>query len=222
MKMQVKKLSDEFRTLVGDDTLDTPDKFVISAINWVFRELPLTPKLSRIFSKHYTVNLDAKGHYKWNLNRDFRRIADIPMMNFWTSTGGDLCKLCLCNKSVEELYEGSIPSLMKPGTPCSFAIEQEDDEVSLVLDRPLDTPIVLDYIAYGFPKEVKSMEDTIEISAIVHNAMLDIMRAVWYEERDDFAFTGSVRDYLDNKFVPEMTEQIYKRFGIEQVQVLGG
>ena len=144
------------------------------------------------------------------------------MMNFWTSTGGDLCKLNLCNKSVEELYEDNIPSLAKAGKPCSYAIEQEDDEVYLILDRPLNIPVVLDYIAYGFPKEVKSMEDTIEISAIVHNAMLDIMRAVWYEERDDFAFTGSVRDYLDNKFVPEMTEQIYKRFGIEQVQVLGG
>ena len=50
-----------------------------------FNALPMIPKLSKIFSKHKQVQLDAKDHYRWNLNGDFRRLLDIPMMNFWTS-----------------------------------------------------------------------------------------------------------------------------------------
>lgn len=222
MKYTVSEFSELFRTHVGDGTADIPDKFIIASLNWAFNELPLVPKLSKIFSKHKQVQLDAKDHYKWNLSKDFRRLIDIPMLNFWTSTGGKPCRLNLCNRDNVEFYnKNGIISMKESGQPCEYTIEQEDDNIWLVLDRPSDVPIMLDYIAYGFPKPVKSMEDVIEVSAIAENLIIDAMRVVYYHEADDFAFASDIGQYLDNKKVLEAIQALHKRFGIDDQIIVG-
>ena len=118
MKYTVAEFSEIFRTHIGDGTIDIPDNFVANALNWAFNELPRVPKLEKLFSKHEQVTLDAKDHYRWNLNGKFRRLLDIPMMNFWTSTGGDICKLPICHRDVKEFYDkNGIINLKEPGQP---------------------------------------------------------------------------------------------------------
>lgn len=222
MKYTVKEFEEIFRTHIGDGTIDLPEDFVMKALNWSFNALPMIPKLSKIFSKHKQVQLDAKDHYRWNLNGDFRRLLDIPMMNFWTSTGGDLCKLHVCHRNVKEFYDhNGIVHLKQAGKPCEYTIEQEDDNIWLVFDRPLDIPVTIDYIAYGIPKPVKSPEDVIEISAIAENLILDVMRTVYYHESDDFAFAADINSYLDNKKVLEAIQQLNRRWGVEAPTIVG-
>lgn len=222
MKYTVKEFEEIFRTHIGDGTIDLPEDFVMKALNWSFNALPMIPKLSKIFSKHKQVQLDAKDHYRWNLNGDYRRLLDIPMMNFWTSTGGDLCKLHVCHRNVKEFYDhNGIVHLKQAGKPCEYTIEQEDDNIWLVFDRPLDIPVTIDYIAYGIPKPVKSPEDVIEISAIAENLILDVMRTVYYHESDDFAFAADINSYLDNKKVLEAIQQLNRRWGVEAPTIVG-
>ena len=221
MKMTVQEFSRKFQVLVGDSTLSIPNEFIIKGLNWSLRELPLNPKLHKIFSKHYTRNLDAKHHYRWNLNGDFRRLLDIPVLTFWTSTGGEICPIKVCHKTPEDFYKLGIPKLMKPGKPCYYTIEQEDDNIYLVFDRPLDVPIIVDYIAYGIPKEVKAMEDTIELSALVENAILETLRTVWYRETDDLSFSQAIGNYLDNKTIPQLVQEINRRWGSDSPIVVG-
>lgn len=221
-KYTVKEFSDKFRVHLGDGTTDVPSEFIIGSLNWAFNALPMVPKLDKIFSKHKTFNLDAKDHYRWNLNDGFRRITDIPMMNFWTSTGGDLCKMNICNEDTIEFYNhNGIPYLKEAGKPCEYTIEQEDDNIWLVFDRPLDVPVVLDYIAYGIPKTVTSMDDEIEISAIAENLIIDIMMTVYYHESMDFSFSADIAQYLDNKKYLEAIQMLNKRFGVEEPTILG-
>ena len=82
MKMKLLDLSDKLRTAIGDGTVDISDKFVINAYNWAITELPLVPKLERLFSKHKQFNLDAHNHYKWSSSdaTGFRKISDLPML----------------------------------------------------------------------------------------------------------------------------------------------
>lgn len=222
MKYKVSDFENLFRTHIGDGTVDIPDDFVINALNWSFNALPLVPKLSKIFSRHKQVQLDAKDHYRWNLNGDFRRLLDVPMMNFWTSTGGDICKLKVCHKDVVEFYNhNGIINLKEPGKPCEYTIEQEDDNIWLVFDRPLDVPVIVDYIAYGIPKPVKSKDDVIEISGIAENLIIDVMRTVYYHEADDFAFAADISSYLDNKKVLEAIQQLNRRWGVEEPTIIG-
>lgn len=222
MKYKVSEFAKVFQTHIGDGTMDIPDEFIMNALNWAFNELPRVPKLSKIFSKHKTVQLDAKGHYRWNLNGDFRRLVDIPMMNFWTSTGGDICKLKLCHRDNVEFYNtNGIINLKQPGRPCEYTIEQEGDSIWLVFDRPLDVPVILDYIGYGVPKKVTSMDDEIEISAIAENLILNAMRTVYYHESDDFAFAADISSYLDNKMVVEAIQALNRRWGIEEQTIIG-
>ena len=222
MIYKVSEFEKIFRTHIGDGTVDIPDGFVINALNWAFNELPRVPKLAKIFSKHKQVQLDAKGHYRWNLDGDFRRLIDIPMMNFWTSTGGDICKLPLCHKDVVEFYDkNGIIKMKQAGKPCEYTIEQEGDNIWLVFDRPLDVPVMLDYIAYGFPKPVKTPEDKIDISAIAENLIIDLMRTVYFHEADDFAFAADISSYLDNKKVIEAVQALNRRWGIEEPIVIG-
>lgn len=222
MKYKVNDFARKFQTNIGDGTLDVPDEFIMNALNYSFNALPLVPKLSKIFSKHKQVQLDAKGHYKWNLNSNFRRLIDIPVMTFWTSTGGDICRLRLCNKDTEEFYEKhGVISLKQAGKPCEYTIEQEDDNIWIVFDRPLDVPVIIDYIAYGFPKPVTSMDDTIEISAIAENLILDVMRTVYFHESDDFAFAADISTYLDSKKYPEAVQALNKRWGVSEATILG-
>lgn len=218
----VDEFAKKFRIMLGDSTIDVPNEFIINGINWAFNELPLVPKLEKLFTKHKQFNLDAHNHYRWNLNDSFRRLLDIPMLNFYTSTGGDPCKLCLCHREVTKFYDkNGIIELKKAGTPCEYTIEIEGDDVWLVLDRPSDVPIIIDYIMYGFPKPVKSMDDTIEISAIAENLMLDVLRVYWLHEADDYAFAADINSYLDNKKVIEAIQALYKRWGVEETRILG-
>lgn len=223
MKYRVSDFATKFRSIVGDSTIDCPDEFIINAINWAFNELPLSPKLDKVFAKNYRKTLKP-GHYRWNLtdHKDFRRFSNLPVFNMWTSTGGDLCPFKACAVTPEELYASSVPAMMQSGRPCKYTLEQEDDEVYLVFDRPIDEPIILQYTAYGFPTNVTSMNDEIKLSAVVENALLDVMRVVWYREADDLAFAGAAYDYLDNKYIPQMIQMINKKWhGIEGHTILG-
>lgn len=220
--MKVSDIAKKFRTLVGDTTLDIPDEFVVGGVNYCFNDLPMVPKLEKLFSKHKQFNLDAKDHYRWNLNDSFRRLTDIPMLNFYTSTGGDPCKLCICHKDVIDFYDkNGIINLKQPGKPCEYTLETEGDNVWLVLDRPSDVPIIIDYIMYGFPKPVESMDDEIEISAIAENLVLDVLRTYWLRESDDFNFAGAIIDYLDNKKIIEAIQLLHRHWGTESTRILG-
>lgn len=221
-KMLVKDLSAKLRTMIGDSTIDIPDDFVIGALNWSFNDLPMVPKLEKLFSKHKQFTLDAKGHYKWNLNNEFRRILDIPMLEFYTSTGGDICRLGICHQPTVDFYKNNgIINLKQAGRPCEYTIETEGDEVWLVLDRPSDVPIIIDYIFYGIPKPVSSMEDEIDISAIAENLILDVMRTYWLREADDYAFAADITSYLDNKKIIEAIQSLHRKWGVEKTRVLG-
>lgn len=228
MKYRVSDLSKKFRSLVGDGTLDIKEEFVIDALNWAFNELPRVPKLEKLFSKHMTFQLDAKGHYRWDLNGGgkpiFRRIMNIPYMNFVSTTGGEPCPITLCNKDNVEFYKkNGIISIKEPGRPCEYTIEQEGDHIWLVLDRKSDIPIMVDYIAYGVPASVESMDDEIQldISAIAENLILDVMRIVWFHEADDFAFAADISSYLDNKKLTEAIQALNRRWGNEESIILG-
>lgn len=222
MKYLVKDFANKFRSLLGDDTLEVDMPFIINGINYCFNELPRVPKLDRLFYKHRTVELDAKDHYKWELSGDFRRLINLRFLNFWTSTGGDICRLPICNMDNVTFYNThGIPKLKQPGTPCNYTIEQEDDNIYLVLDRPSDVPIVLDFGACGFPKPVQSEDDIIEISAIAENLMLSVLQNVYYHESADFAFAADIESYLDNKLVPEAVQALNKRWGNEMPIIVG-
>lgn len=222
MRMTVKEFADRFRTLRGDSTLNTPDRFIIEGINWCFRDLPLVPRLGALFSKHYKYNLDAKGHYRWKINGDFRRLIDVPMLNFYSSTGSEPIKLCLCHEDVEDFYnKNGLIELKRPGQPCQYTIEEEDDNVWIVFDRPLNVPVIVDIIAYGFPKLVTSMNDEIEISAIAEHLMMMALSSVWLQEAEDFSFAGNIYDYLDNKYLPEAIQALNKRWGVSKVAIVG-
>ena len=222
MKYTVRDIAKKLRYAIGDSTMDIPNDFIINGLNWTFNELPLVPKLERLFSKHKQFNLDAKDHYRWNLNDGFRRLLDIPMLNFYTSTGGDPCKLCVCHKDTIDFYEkNGIINLKQPGKPCEYTLEAEDDNVWLVLDRPSDVPIIIDYIMYGIPKPVESMDDEIEISAIAENLILNALKVYYLHEADDYAFAADINSYLDNKLTTEAVQALWRRWGTEEQRILG-
>jgi len=222
MKYTVQEIANRFRSIIGDETLDIPMDFIINSINYCFSELPRVPKLERLFYQHITVELDAKDHYKWEISGKFRRLNNTIFMNFWTSTGGDICRLPICHRDIEMFYnKHGIPKLKKPGVPCEYTLEQEDDNIYLVLDRPSDVPIMLDYGATGFPKPVSKPEDVVEISAIAENLMFAVMKNVYYQESADFAFAADIENYLDNKLVPEAVQLLNKRWNTEAPVILG-
>ena len=222
MKYTVQEFADKFRVMRGDTTLNTPDEFIIEGLNWCFRDLPLVPKLGKLFSRHYKYNLDAKNHWRWPINGEFRRLIDIPMINFYTSTGGEPCKILVCHEDVEDFYEmNGIVELKHPGEPCTYTIEEEDDKVWLVFDRPLNIPMIVDMIVYGFPKPVKSMDDVIEISAIAEQLIMMVLSTVWLQEAEDFSFAGNIYDYLDNKWLPEAIQALNKRWGVSKMAIVG-
>lgn len=224
MKYKISDLAEKLRLLIGDNTDDLPEDFIINAYNYTVNALPMVPRLEKLFSKHKQFNLDAENHYKWSLSdaTGFRRINDIPMLDFYTSTGGEPCKLCICHLPVEDFYKkNGLISLKKSGTPCEYTIETEDDNVWVVLDRPSNVPIVVDYIAYGFPKPVEKMDDEIELSAIAEPLVLDVMKTLYLMEASDYAFAADVRSYLDNKKELEAIQLLHRRWGTEAPRVLG-
>ena len=222
MKMTVQDLATKFQWLRGDKTLATPDQFIIECVNWCFRDLPLVPRLGGLFSSHNKYTLDAKNHYRWNINDEFRRLIDITMLSFWTSTGGDPCRLKLCYYEPETFYEKyGLVELRKAGVPCAYTIEQENDNIWVVIDRPSNVPIILDVMAQGFPKPVSSMTDEMDISSIAEQLMLNVMSNVWFQEADDFSFAGVITDYLDNKLIPEAIQALNKRWSAAPPAILG-
>lgn len=90
-----------------------------------------------------------------------------------------------------------------------------------MLDRPSDVPIIVDYIAYGIPKPVESLEDEIEVSAIAENLILDVMKNYYLMEADDYAFASEIRSYLDNKKYLEAIQLLHRRWGQDAPRVLG-
>lgn len=224
MIYKVNDIATKLRAMLGDTTMDVPAEFIINGLNYCFNDLPLVPKLEKLFSKHKQFNLDAKGHYRWSLSdaTGFRRITDLPMFLFYTSTGGEPCKLSVCNRPVKDFYEkNGLVNLKRPGVPCEYTIETEDDNVWLVFDRPLDVPVIVDYIAYGIPKPVNSMDDEIEVSSIAENLILEVLRTYWLKEADDYAQAGAITDYLDNKKIQEAKQILHRKWGVEAPRILG-
>ena len=224
MKMILNDLADKLRSTLGDGTLDISEDFLVNAYNYCITELPMVPKLEKLFSKHKQFNLDASNHYKWSLSDEtgFRRISDIPMINFYTSTGGEPCKLDICRRPVKQFYEkNGLVNLKQSGTPCEYTIEVEDDNVYLILDRPSNIPIIVNYIAYGYPKPVESLDDEIEVSAIAEPLILSVMQTIWFRESQDFAFADNIAMYADNKKIIEAVQQLHRQFGDEGPRVLG-
>lgn len=221
-KIKVNDLISKFRLLIGDSSISIGDDFLIEGINWALNELPRVPKLDRLFSKHFTTTLDAKKHYKWDLNQDFRMISEIPFLNFWTSTGGEPCPLNLCNRDNTTFFtKNGLPELRKPGTPCEYTIEREGDHNYLVIDRPSDVPLIIDYIAYGFLKPVNSLEDELDISALAENLILTLLKNVYYSEAQDFNIAEGAYEYLDNKAYREATQFLYHKYGAEAPTIVG-
>lgn len=240
MKVSMREFAKKFRALAGDGTESIPDDLIVQGVNWAFHTLPSVPKLDKAFSKHYTMPLDARGHYRWKLNRDFRFISNSPFINFYTSTGGDPCPLKICARDNKTFYaKNGIPNLKVPGKPCEYTLERDYDDLYLVIDRPSNVPIIIDYVVWGYPKDVtgitelktvkdKNGEETviekdiyIELSAPLEALILSTMRKVFYEEASDLAFAGSFGDYMDNKLVPEVIQMINKNFKCGQPIILG-
>ena len=57
MKMKMLDLSNKLRSAIGDGTIDISDEFLINAYNWAITELPLVPRLEKLFAKHKQFNL---------------------------------------------------------------------------------------------------------------------------------------------------------------------
>lgn len=213
MKYTVQQFADRFRIQIGDSMKQIPDDFIMRGLNWAFNSIPSVPKLYKAFSKHCTITLLPKKGYAWVLNDEYRRLCDIPVLNFYTTTGGNPCRLEVCYKDNKPFYDkNGLPEIRQPGTPCEYTIEQEGDEITLVLDRPTDIPIILDYIACGYPQPVSSMEDEINLSAPIENLIMATLEHVYYEEAADYGFSGAVMDVLDNKYLPEVIQMLNKRW----------
>lgn len=234
MKITVSDFISKFRALVGDSSESIPNNFLIEAINLSINKVVSVPQLSRAFRKHFNTTLNAKNGHKWKLEGDFRRLADIDMLNFYSiGEGGIPCPLNLCALDVEAFYnKHGIVAMKKPGVPCEFTIEQEDDDTYLILDRPSDVPIMIDYIVYGYPapisdlttidpKTKKPVPTTIELSAVIENIILNSMREAYYAEAEDLAFAGATLDILSNKYIPEAIQMLNKRLGIMRPTILG-
>lgn len=222
MLYSIKQFTDKARLIFGDQSNDIPETFLIQSLNWAFNELPSIPKLNKLFTAHYTANL-RRGSYRWKINKDFRSINEIFFMRFYTSKGGEPCPIKVCNLTNEEFYsKNGLVERKQPGQPCSYTIEYEGDDVYVVFDRPLGVPVVIDYKVAGYPRPVESVDEKREISAIAENLILTLMRKIWYEEADDFAFSGAIETYLDNKLIQEAVFQLNKRMKNEMPRILGG
>lgn len=222
MKIKAQELAEQFRIIRGDSTNTTPDDFIVNCVNWCFRDLPMIPRLEKLFSKHNKYNLDANNHWRWKINGNFRRLSDIPMLTFWTSTGCEPCRLDLCYQEPETFYRiNGLVELRQAGEPCSYTIETEGDDSFIVFDRPLNIPIIIDIMTCGFPTPIKSLDEDIEISSIAEQLMLNVMSHVWLQEAEDFAFAGAIYDYMDNKLVPEAIQMLNKRWSAAPQAILG-
>lgn len=209
MKITVQEFADKFRSLLGDEALSLDDDYIINSLNWAFNSLPSVPKLYKAWQEHHSPRLNANGHYRWKLKTDFRNIIKFEYINFYTSTGGDPCPLCICYRDNAPFYaKNGLVELKVAGKPCEYTIEHEDDDTYIVLDRPSNVPIILDYIAYGRPKPVTSMEDTFECPGCIENLIFSAVRKLYYQYADDFNFAESIATYLDSKEIAEAIQEL--------------
>lgn len=223
--MKVQDLIDKYTALVGNTLQTDPTDFVVTGLNKAFNELPSYPKLDKLFEKHYQVQLAGNNEYRWNLNQDdFRKISNIPLLAFWdNSKAGNPCKMDICSLPNSKFYaKNGVVKLKKPGHPCEYTLEHEGDNTYLVFDRPLDRPLIVDYIVYGYPKNVEGVDEEIDLSAIAENLILEYLKYVHFQESDDFAFAGSIFDVIDNKLVPEALQQLYKPMDSSAPIIVGG
>lgn len=223
MKKTVKQLHDDFKLFIGDSTSDIPIEFFIQALNWACREIPRIPGLQRAFSRHYTFNLMAKNAIRWDLTGEsFRKLNDIIYLNVYTSTGGEPCLLTLCEREPIDFYRrNGLVEAKKAGIPCEYTLEREGDATYFILDRPSNVPLILDYIACGYPKEAASAEDEIDISATIQNLIFSAIQNVYYHEAADFGFAQDITNYFDNKMVPEAMQELNRVFHSEAPRILG-
>lgn len=222
MKTTVKSFADKFRLIVGDSSLSVPDQFIIASLNWAFNSLPSVSKLYLAWSEHNTMQLDAKEHYQWEIPTKFRDVVKFAYMNFFTTTGGVQCPLPICYRSTIPFYKkNGIIEHKVSGTPCEYTREKEDDKTYLILDRPSNIPIMVDYICYGRPTPVTSMEDEVEMPGVVENLILSAMRRVFYQESSDFAFAADITSYLDNKEVVEAVQELTRKDSDDTFRILG-
>lgn len=222
MKITVEQFIETFRSLVGDEAIGVPQDFIINALNWAFRSLPSVPKLYVAWQKHYTFNLDANGHYRFKFKSDFADIIKFEYIDFYTSTGGDPCPLHLCYRHNIPFYKkNGIIELKVAGQPCEYTREREGDDYYLVLDRPSNVPIIVDYICYGRPKPVSSPQDEIEMPTCIYNLILSATRRLFYQVGDDFAFAADIAQYLDSKEVAEAVQELNQEGSNDSFGILG-
>lgn len=222
MKMTVQSLADTFRHLIGDETLSVPDEFIITALNWAFNSLPSVEKLYYAWPEHRIEQLNARGHYRFKLKSKFRDIVKFEYMNFYTSTGGDPCALNLCYRTpIPFSKKNGLVSQKVEGRPCEYTRERVGDKYYIVLDRPSNVPIIVDYLCYGRPAPVSSMEDVIEIPGVVENLILSAMRRVFYQEASDFSFAADIAQYLDSKEVAEAVQELTRTDSNDTFGILG-
>lgn len=222
MKLRVKQYADSFRAFLADESISIPDEQIISMLNWALRSLPSVPKLYVAFKDHQTVNLDANGHYRFKFETKLEDIIKFDYINFYTSTGGDPCPLRLCYRSPRPFYEkNGVVELKKAGHPCEYTRERDGDDFYLVLDRPSNIPIIVDYICYGRPKLVTSMDDEVDLPACIYNLVLSSTRRAYYQSADDFAFAADIAQYLDAKEVAEAVQELNQENSNDSFGVLG-
>lgn len=222
MKMQVQNLADTFRSLVGDETLSVPDEFIITALNWALNSLPSVEKLYYAWPEHRVEQLNARGHYRFKVKSKFRDIVKFEYMTFYTSTGGDVCLLNLCYRTpISFAKKNGLVSQKMEGRPCEYTRERKGDKYWIVLDRPSNVPIIVDYICYGRPAPVTSMEDTVEIPGVIENLILSAMRRVFYQEASDFAFAENITSYLDSKEIAEAVQELTRTDSNDTFGILG-
>lgn len=222
MKYTVNDFADKFRSLVGDETWSVPDDFIITALNWAFNSLPSVPKLYVAWSHHTSKQLDANGHYRFKVKSPFRDIIKYDFMNFYTSTGGDPCPLRVCYRTPQAFYKkNGLVSQKVAGQPCEYTREREGDSTYIVFDRPSNVPIIVDYLCYGRPKPVSSMEDEIEMPGVIENLILSAMRRVFYQEASDFSFAADIAQYLSNKEIVEAVQELNQSDSNDTWAVLG-
>lgn len=220
--MKTSDFAAKFRGLVGDETLSVPDDFIITALNWAFNSLPSVPKLYVAWRYHASKQLDAREHYRFKVKSPFRDIIKFDFMNFYVTTGGDPCPLNICYRTPLPFYKkNGLVEQKVSGKPCEYTRERDGDDTYIVFDRPLNVPIIVDYVCYGRPKPVKSMDDEIEMAGVVENLILSAMRRVFYQESSDFGFAADIASYLDSKEVAEAVQELNQHDSNDAWPILG-
>ena len=90
-----------------------------------------------------------------------------------------------------------------------------------MFDRPLNVPVIVDYIAYGTLKPIETLEDELDVSAVAENLILSVMKGVHYSESQDFSMAENILEYVDNKAYREAIQDLYHTYGVEEPTIVG-